>query len=45
MTPLLHQGYLVLSFFISDADENWFAFASYEDVFFLEYIDALIYED
>jgi hypothetical protein len=37
--------YLVLSLVISDANEDWFPFACYEDVFFLEYVDALIYED
>ncbi len=42
MTPLLHQRYLVASLVISDADENGFAFACYEDIFFLEYIDALL---
>jgi hypothetical protein len=41
MAPLLHQRYLVLSLIILDANEDWFLFACYEDVFFLEYIDAL----
>jgi hypothetical protein len=44
MALLLHQGYLVLSLVISDADEDWFPFACYEDVFFLEYVDALLCE-
>jgi hypothetical protein len=28
-----------------DADEDGFAFTSYEDIFFLEYIDTLLHED
>jgi hypothetical protein len=43
--PLLHQQYLVLSLVISDADEDWFPFACYEDIHFLEYVDALLCED
>jgi hypothetical protein len=30
---------------ISDADEDWFPFACYEDIFFLEYVDTLLRED
>ncbi len=26
-------------------DENWFSFAYHEDVFFLEYVDALLHEN
>jgi hypothetical protein len=42
MASLVHQWYLVPSLVISDANEDWFPFACYEDVFFLEYIDALL---
>ncbi len=45
MALLLHQWYLVLSLVILDANEDWFPFACYEDVFFLEYIEALLRED
>jgi hypothetical protein len=45
MARLLHQHYSILSLVISDADEDWFPFAHYEDVIFLEYIDALFCED
>jgi hypothetical protein len=37
MASLLHQWYLVLSLVISNANEDWFPFACYADVFFLEY--------
>jgi hypothetical protein len=45
MSSLLHQWYSVLSLVIFNANENGFAFTCYEDVFFLEYIDALLHED
>jgi hypothetical protein len=45
MAPLLHQRYLVSSLVILDANEDWFSFACYEDVLFLEYIDTLLCED
>ena len=45
MAPLLHQWYSVLSLVILDADEDWFFFACYEDVLFLEYVDTLLHED
>jgi hypothetical protein len=44
MASSLHQWYLVLSLVVSDANEDWFSFACYEDVFFLEYIDAFLRE-
>jgi hypothetical protein len=44
MALLLHQQYLVLSLVLLDANEDWFPFACYEDVFFLEYVDALLHE-
>jgi hypothetical protein len=45
MAPLLHQRYSVLSLVISDANEDWLPFACDKDVFFLEYVDALLQED
>ncbi len=45
MAPLLHQRYLVSTLVVSYANEDWFPFACYEDIFFLEYIDALLCED
>ncbi len=44
MALLLHQQYLVLSLVVLDANEDWFSFACYEDVFFLECVDALLRE-
>jgi hypothetical protein len=44
MAPLLHQWYSVSSLVILDADEYGFAFACDEDVYFLEYFDALLCE-
>ncbi len=38
LSPLLHQRYLVSSMTISNSDEDGFAFACNEDVFFFEYI-------
>jgi hypothetical protein len=37
-----YKGYSVLSLVILDADEDWFPFACYADVFFLEYLDTLL---
>jgi hypothetical protein len=45
LSPLLHQRYLELSMTISNSDEDGFAFACNEDVFFFEYIDAVFCED
>ncbi len=44
MSLLLHQWYVVLPLVILDANENGFALAYDEDVFFLEYINALLPE-
>jgi hypothetical protein len=44
LSPLLHQWYLVLSIAISYSDEDGFALAHNEHVFFLEYIDAFFVE-
>ncbi len=43
--PIVASMYLVSFFVILDANEYGFAFACYEYVFFLEYIDALLRED
>jgi hypothetical protein len=45
LSPLLHQRYLVSSMTISNSNEDGFAFACNEDVFFFEYIDAVFCED
>jgi hypothetical protein len=45
MALLLHQWYVVSSLVILDADEDWFPFAYYEDVFFLKFVDTLLCED
>ena len=45
IVPVLDQWYLVLSMAISYSNEDGFALARDEHVFFLEYIDAFFCED
>jgi hypothetical protein len=45
LSPLLHQWYLVSSLAISNSDEDEFALACDEHIFFLEYTDAFFCED
>ncbi len=40
LSPLLHQWYLASTMAISNSDEDGFALACDEHVFFLEYIDT-----
>ena len=45
IVPVVASMDLVLSMAISNSDEDGFAFACNEDVFFFEYIDAVFCED